>query len=197
MVWEEKLTSRTPLWIALAGNCLVALATYGWLGWNTAAAHAAARNTARFSLLWFAVGFATPGLRRLFSCLPEEYRTIQAFVVAHCVHFATVTALTFSFERPHLLHHPIQALLVISIGFSITLTAGLTAAPRPLQAHSGLYTAALYLLFILFFLAFVKNPYKPLRLFAVLLGIALILRLTKYFAIEQPDKSRAAATSSR
>ena len=188
------MSTRRPIGLALTGNCLVAVATYAWLGWNAPAAHAAARNTARFSLLWFAVGFATPGLERFFKRLPQEYRTIQAFAVAHCVHFATVAALVFTFEKSHLRHHAIQAALVIGIGFSITMLAGLTAAPRESRIYHAIHGTMLYLLFIIFFFAFVHHPYKPLRTLSALLGIALVLRLTKYFAA-RPDRDQSAAAA--
>lgn len=67
----------------------IALATYVWLGWNLAGAPAAARNTARFSSLIFALAFAVHSHPRW----GHAYRTaFLAFVAAHGVHYATVIA---------------------------------------------------------------------------------------------------------
>ena len=45
---DRMLGSRLPVWLAIAGNVVVALCTYAVVGWNEAGGHAAARNTARF-----------------------------------------------------------------------------------------------------------------------------------------------------
>src|SRR5580704_17137642 len=107
---SECMSSR-PIWIALVGNVIVAATTLGLLGWNGASAHAAARNTARFSMLWLALGFAAPGLVRFVKALPEEARLIQAFLAAHVVHFAVVVLLHLTFEPRPPAQHRIAALL--------------------------------------------------------------------------------------
>jgi hypothetical protein len=170
--------SRLPIWIAVAGNCAVAAVTYAVRGWNGAAAHAAARNTARFSMMWLVVGFAAPGLVRFVRALPAETRLVQAFVSAHLVHFATVGLLLARFEWTHVTQNPLEVAAMVLIGAGIVITAGLTAPPRESRIYAGIHSVTLYLVFLIFFLAYVRHPVKPLRLLAIPLGIALLLRLT-------------------
>lgn len=163
--------------LAAASNLSVALATIALHGWNAAGAHAAARNTARFSSLWFMVAFAAPGLSRLVGGLPAAARLVKAFVTAHLVHFAVVAALIASFERAHLVQKPLASAAILVFGFSLVVGAGLTATARGSRSYIVLHTLTLYLLFLIFFLAFAQNEVKPLRLMAVPLALALLLRL--------------------
>lgn len=169
--------TRLLLAAAAASNIGVAAATLVTRGWNAAGAHAAARNTARFSCLWFVAAFAAPGLARLVRGLPAGARLVQAFVAAHLVHFATVAALIAAFERAHLAEQPGQAAAILLIGFSVVVGAGITALPRPWRVYSAIHQVTLYLIFLIFFLAFARNAVKPLRLLAVLLACALLVRL--------------------
>jgi hypothetical protein len=161
----------------MASNVCVALGTILFRGWNAAGAHAAARNTARFSSLWFMVAFAAPGLTRLVRGVPVGARPVQAFVAAHLVHFGVIGALIASFETAHLVQKPIASAVILVFGFSLVVGAGLTATPRGSRFYSGLHKFTLYALFLIFSLAFVQNAMKPLRLMAVPLALALILRL--------------------
>lgn len=170
--------SRVLLGVAAASNILVALATVAARGWNTGGAHAAARNTARFSSLWLLVAFATPGLARLIRGLPAGARLVQAFVAAHLVHFATVTALIASFERAHLVQNPVRSAAILLIGFSLVVGAGVTATPRWSRWYTALHSFTMYSIFLIFFLAYAHNPVKPLRLMAVPFALAFIMRLT-------------------
>lgn len=169
--------TRLLLGVAAASNIGVALATVAARGWNAAGAHAAARNTARFSCLWFVVAFAAPGLARLVRRLPAGARLVQAFVAAHLVHFATVAALITAFERAHLAERPGRTAAILLIGFSVVVGAGVTAMPRPSRLYSAIHQVTLSLIFLIFFLAFARNALKPLRLLAVLLACALLVRL--------------------
>jgi hypothetical protein len=169
---------RGLLSIAAASNLSVALATLAFHGWNAAGAHAAARNTARFSSLWFMVAFAAPGLTRLIRGLPAGARMVQPFVAAHLVHFAVVGALIASFETAHLVQKPLASAAILVFGFSLVVGAGLTATARGSRFYSSLHRFTMYVLFLIFFLAFAQNAVKPLRLMAVPLVLALILRLT-------------------
>jgi hypothetical protein len=54
--------------------------------------HVAARNRARFSALWFAAGFAAPGMVRWIRGWPAEATLLPAFVAAPMVHYASVVA---------------------------------------------------------------------------------------------------------
>jgi hypothetical protein len=121
------MSNRVPIWLALSGNLGVVALTVGALGLNSAGAHAAARNTARFSALWCAIALASPGFFQRF-CRWSEGRFIQGFVAAHLVHFVSDAALLLTFERTHIAEHPGQSVAVIAIGFSLMIGLGLTAA---------------------------------------------------------------------
>lgn len=171
------MNGRLPLWTALTGNCLIAAAIFIIDGWNKEAAHAAARDTARFSLLWFTVAFAAPGIRRLFPVWPAEAKLIRAFVAGHLVHFSVVLALIVSFETAHLRQKPVQVAAIVIVGFVVVITAGITATPRASALYTAVRTLAIYAAFLIFFLAYVRHPVRPMRLLAVPLALALIIRL--------------------
>ena len=174
------LNGRTPIWVAVIGNSAVAAATFAIYGWNASAAHAAARYTARFSLLWFIVGFAAPGLARFVRSLPSETRLIQAVVGAHLVHFAVVGGLIAIFERTPFLQNPARSAAVVVLGFAVVLGAGLTATQRGAsRLYSAVHQSLLYVIFLIFFLAYARNPVKLLRLLVVGLGLAIVLRLAR------------------
>jgi hypothetical protein len=107
---------------------------------------------------------------------------VQAFVAAHLIHFTTVAVLLASFDRGHVLHHPARAALAVLFGLSLAVLAGLTAVPRASRSYTALHAVTLYALFFPFFLAFASNRVKPLRLYALVLLCALILRQIPRFA---------------
>jgi hypothetical protein len=163
---------------AAASNLAVVGATYLVRGWNAAGAHAAARNTARVSALWFAVAFAAPGLVRWLRGFPAPATLVHSFFAAHAVHFAAVVVLLTRFEFFHLSQRPGHALAVVLGGFLIVLVTAVTATPAPSRTSSYLHRGMLYVVFLIFFLAFVAHPTKPLRSVAMLLVLSLFLRLT-------------------
>jgi hypothetical protein len=110
------MSGRSALMIAAAGNGIVLCLSWAWYGWNLGGVHGAARNTARFSALWFVAGFAAPGLVRWIRGSPAEVALLQGFVAAHMVHYASVLAV-LAFAPAHLLHHPITAGVAIAGGF--------------------------------------------------------------------------------
>ena len=173
--------SLIPVWFALGANIFVAAGTFAVHGWTAGANHAAARNTARFASLCFVVAFATPGLVRWFSGLRTHARLTHAYVAAHLIHFVVVAVMLLAFESAHLLRAPGESLAVVLIGVAVVLTAGITARPRPSRLHNGVHAFAMYAIFAIFLLAFVHNPVKPLRMMAVLLGVALVVRLASKF----------------
>jgi hypothetical protein len=170
------MDDRRTLWIAVATNCLVAATTLLIYGWNTTGAHAATRNTARCSALWFTFAFAVPGLVRWVRGLPSRTGLIYSFVGAHAVHFAAVLLLLATFELGHVREHPGQTAGVAFSGFSIILIAALTAA-RSSRVRGVINEIALDLVFLIFFSAFLRNPVKPLRVISLGLGLALVLRV--------------------
>jgi hypothetical protein len=175
------MTSQKPIWIAFLANGAVAAATYAICGWNSLGAHAGARNTARFAMLWFITGFAAPGLTRYFHTLVSEVRLLQAFLAAQVVHFGTVAAVLASFPAAHMKEHPGRALAVIVIGSSLAFAAGLTPRPGSARVYRVIHTVGLYAVFAIFFLAFAGNRVKPLRALVALPAAALVLRMTGEF----------------
>jgi hypothetical protein len=171
------LSSRIVVLSAAASNLVVMACTYLVRGWNDAGAHAAARNTARLSALWFALAFAAPGLVRFFRSLPAPASLVRSFFAAHVVHFGAVVVLLTEFEFDHVSQHPARAAVAVLGGFALVLVTALTATSGPSWTYSYLHRAALYAIFLIFFLVFVAHPIKPLRAVAMLLGVSLLLRL--------------------
>jgi hypothetical protein len=171
------VSTRTVVLSAAATNLAVIAVTYAVRGWSAVAAHAAARNTARLSALWFAVAFAAPGLVRFFHSFPAPATVVHSFFAAHIVHFAAVAILLTRFEFSHVSQHPGRAATVVLGGFLVVLVAALTATPRPSWTYLYLHRATLYAMFLIFFLAFVANQAKPLRAVAGLLALSIVFRL--------------------
>lgn len=171
-------------------NCIVVLLTLAIQGWSSTGLHAAVRNSARISVMWFVIAFAAPGLGWFVRGLPSVTTLLWAWFAAHVVHFATVAILLASFERPHIAQHPGQAVLVMLIGSSLVFGAALTAAshsPVPTLIHS----ITLYSVFGIFALAFTRNRVPSLRLLAVVLALALVLRLTPHLKSAQTSAGSA------
>jgi hypothetical protein len=63
------------------------------------------------------------------------------------------------------------------IGSALVIAAGLTARPRPSSVLTAIHAALLAVLFLIFFLGFLKDPLKPVRGLVVLLALALVFRL--------------------
>jgi hypothetical protein len=172
------MSDRTPIRMATIGNLAVTAVTLVLGGWAAGGAHAAARNTARFSALWFMAGLAAPGLGRWVRGMPAEARMIQAFVAAHLVHFATVAALLLAFEAAHLRHHPAQAAATVLGGFALVAAMGLMASPQASRLHTIFRRLLLSVIFFIFLVAFLRDVFKPLRVLAVGLVLALMVRLS-------------------
>jgi hypothetical protein len=108
---------------------------------------------------------------------PTAASLVKAFVAAQCVHFVAVIV-TIALDNTHFLRHfSIGTVLTVGIGFSVVILAGLTATPRPSRLHNALHSISLYLIYPIFLLAYFKHPVKPLRVVALLLVIALVIRL--------------------
>lgn len=161
-------------------NLLMVLGTFAAWGWNSAGAHAAARNSARFAAIWFLVAFAAPALVRMTPRLPSPHLLLWAWFAAHLVHFASVAVLLATFERAHIAQHPGQSTIVLLVGAGVVFGTALTALSHS-RAGLVIHNISLYAVFTLFILAFAHNRVIALRFLAVALGIALILRLTAVF----------------
>jgi hypothetical protein len=183
---DRMLGSHLPIWLAIAGNVLVALCTYAIVGWNSAGGHAAARNTARFSFLWFVFAFALPGLVRFQDARPSETRAIQAFVSAHMVHYCAVLTMGYLAADSILRKRNTGSVLFVAIGFLLVLMLGLTSNPELARKYQRMHVILLYVVFLIFLVAYGKHPDHLLRFLLIPLLLALILRwssrLTLYTA---------------
>ncbi len=175
------MSNRFLLSTVAAANAVVAVLTYAILGWSSTGAHAAARNTARFSAICFAIAFAGPALVRFARWFPSVATLILAFVAAQGVHFAAVIALLSTFERAHVAHNPLQTAVAFTVGFGLVLTASLTSQPRSGRCYSAARAFTLYALFLIFTVAFATNRVKLWRGLLVLFMAALVLRLSGHF----------------
>ena len=171
------MSTRTVVLSAAASNVIVVTATCVVHGWNAAGAHAAARNSARLSALWFALAFAAPGLTRLLRGLPAPATFVYSFFAAHCVHFVTVAVLLTTFDFLHVMQNPARAVAVVLGGFALVLLAAGTATPSAPWTYRYLHRTALYAIFLIFFFAFARHSSKPLRALAAVLALSLFLRL--------------------
>ena len=166
------MSQRKLVISAIVANILVAAIAYALYGWTRIGAHVAARSTARFAALVFIVAFAQPGLARWNASLPSYITLVYTWVAAHCVHFLTV-AITFALDRSP---HPHVAEIVV-VGFTIVVLSGVTVTHRLSRAMRAIHAVAIYAAFAVFMLAFATNRFVPLRAMAVLLVLALGLRV--------------------
>jgi len=180
------VSTRTVVLSAAASNLIVVAAAYAVHGWNVAGAHAAARNSARLSALWFALAFAAPGLVRFFRGLPTPTTLVYSFFAAHLVHFLTVAVLLVRFEFSHVMQNPARAAAVVLGGFTLVLVAAVTAKPNASWSYRYLHKTALYAIFLIFFLAFARQSSNPLRALAAVLALSLFLRLASDLKLYSP-----------
>jgi hypothetical protein len=173
------LKGRNFILAAALGNMAVMAASWAWYGWNQLGMEMAARNTARLSSLWFALAFAAPGVSRWYKTLPAA-RMVQAFVAAHLAHFAAVSVLLFAFSTARISHDPLRVAAIIVLGSALVIATGLTAGAGA-SFYRAFHSLLLALIFIIFVLALVKDPFLPMRAVVVLLLAGLVLRLTSAF----------------
>jgi hypothetical protein len=168
--------------MAVSGNLAVAAIACAVRGWTAVSLHAAARNTARFSCLWFIVALAAPGLIQLVRTLPSEASLLRAFVAAHLVHFAMVALLLATFDSANVVRNPPRAALFLIGGFAVVAGLGLLARPQSTKVMAAVRTLLVFVTFVIFFLAFARTTVKLLHGLSALLGVALILRLASRFS---------------
>jgi hypothetical protein len=117
-----------------------------------------------------------PGVGRVLGNFPIETRLIHAFVAAHAVHYLSVATLLLAFERQLVGQHPGQAAGFISVGLLMLVVLALTASARQGIA-SMVRLTTLCGASVIFFLAFFRHSFLPLRGIALLIVIALAMRL--------------------
>ena len=167
---------RKLIAFAVVVNLVIIAACFASSGWNEAGAGAATRNTARFAIIFFLLGFAAPGLRKWLSWWPESWVLLQAFVAAQFVHFGAVTLLHTVFAEGGF-HLGIPQVVLVAVGFSIVAGAGWTAVPEPgkrLRAAANL--VLVYLIFLILVADYSQHPVKAMRWMTVPLALAFVLR---------------------
>jgi len=172
------MSQRSLIVSAIVVNVVVAAVSFLLFGWNGIGAHVAARWTARFSVLIFIVAFAQPGLARFIASVPSYATLFHTFVAAHCVHFAAVLIVLFLDSGNHFRKSPGAATATIVVGFSLVIASGITAGLRASPMYRAIHAFTAYFLFAIFMLAFGRHHFVPLRALAVLLVVALVLRIT-------------------
>ena len=184
------MSNRKLLLTAAFCNFVVIVLCFTVYGMNVEGAGAATRNTARFAICFFLAGFAAPGIRKWLSWYPRPTTLIHAFVAAQMVHFCSVIVLHTKFAaEPLRLGAP--EIAVVLIGFSIVVGAGLTAAlAAQSRISSHVHVVLLYLIWLILAADYPHHPVKPLRLIAIPVGLALVLRhLPRHHAHEQRSKA--------
>ena len=161
------------LLLAIVGNLAVAAATYVYYGWNVVGGTVAARNTARFSAVFFAVALAAHFHRRF----GRDYLSlIRAFVAAHVIHFGTVIA-----------YHQILGKLGTPMFWAIasTGTALLAATALTMTKAPRMHLVLTYVVWLAFMIAFGSNLMKrsvPEAPILVLLALAMTIHLMNAFS---------------
>jgi hypothetical protein len=143
---------------------------------NAEGAGSATRNTARFAIVFFLVGFAAPGLASLIVSLPKTSSLIYAFVAAQMVHFGSVVVLHTLFAKQPL-HFSVPLVAIVASGFSIVAAAGLTVDPHPQHRfYTIVHTFTMYGILLILAADYLQHPVKPLRVIAIPVVASLLLR---------------------
>lgn len=155
-----------PIVIATITNIAIALATYAYYGINFGSGRIAARNTARFSAICFALALAA----HFHSRYGRDYvALIKGFVAAHIVHFAAVLAY-------HAMIYKLEEWMfwaIASTGTSLLAATALTIRRAP-RAH----LVVTYVVWAAFMVAFGSNVMKralPEAPILVLLALAMTI----------------------
>jgi hypothetical protein len=178
------MKEQTFLPIVAAVSLLVAAATLLFWGWNPAGAHAAARYTARISLVWFALALSAPGLRRYWEAFSPVSLTL-AFLTAQTIHFTAVTVVLVGFDWQRAAGAPLRSALFIGVGAGLITLFGWASLGQPSAAKKVTLPIAGTLIFLIFFAAVVRHS-GPVRLLALPLIVALPLR---FVAANHPTDS--------
>jgi hypothetical protein len=165
-----------PIIFATVTNSAIAVATYAYYGINFGSGRIAARNTARFSAVCFAIALAAHFHGRYGRAYVS---LIKAFIAAHIVHFATVIAY-------HALIGKVGEWMfwgIASTGSILLAATALTITKMP-RTHLGLT----YFIWLAFMVALGSNalnrplvdgPFVAVIAVAMLIHVANALRTRK------------------
>jgi hypothetical protein len=162
------------LWIAAAiGDLLIGLASWMIHGSTTAAAGSATRNTARFAICFLLVGFAAPGLRKWVTNFPDPGNLVRAYMAAQFVHFAFVINLHTVFADT--INIGLPQIVISALGFTLVAATGYTAEAVT-RLGSRIHSFLLYTNWLILAADYSKHPLWFMRLAAIPVFLALILR---------------------
>ena len=174
---------NVPVLLATVANLAIAVATYAYYGIHIAAGATAARNTARFSSVVFAVALAAHVHPRFGN---HYVALLRAFVAAHIVHFATVIAyhwMIFKLDTPMFWG-------IASTGFLLLAATALTLTKMP-RTHLALT----YVIALAFAIALGsglgKYPFANGPLVALLFG-AIVIHATNAFRARGATRAASA-----
>jgi hypothetical protein len=160
-------------------------------GWNEIGAGSATRNTARFAIAFFLLGFASPGLKRWMARWPDSTILLHMFVAAQFVHFGAVALLHTRFDRGGL-RLSIPEVVVVLAGVALVGGICLTAEPKSGKGiRVVIHVVLLYLIFFILAADYSHHPEKVLRWMTVPLATAFLLRHLPRTTL----KSRIASTA--
>lgn len=161
--------SSRKLWIlAVIGDFTAGMLCFVVHGFNAAGAGSATRNTARFAICFLLTGFAAPGLRKWFPAFPEPAGLIRAYMAAQFVHFGFVANLHLIAVPTHI---GMPQVVVALLGFTLVALTGFTAA----RGGTG-HVVLLYINWLILAVDYSKHPNVMMRLVAIPVFLALILR---------------------
>ncbi len=166
--------SSRKLWILAAlGDLSVGLLSFVVHGFTTAGAGSATRNTARFAICFLLTGFAAPGLRKWWPTFTEPANLIRAYMAAQFVHFAFVINLHTTFADSIQIGLP--QIVISVLGFSLVAATGYTASAET-RAGVIINSVLLYINWFILAADYSKHPVKMMRLAAIPVFLALLLR---------------------
>jgi hypothetical protein len=167
---------RKLIAFAVIANAVIIAVCFSISGWNEPGAGAATRNTARFAIVFFLLGFASPGLRKWLSWWPEPWVLLQTFVAAQFVHFSAVALLHTVFAEGGF-HLGLPQVIVVLVGFSIVAGVGGTAVNEPgKRLRASAHLVLIYLIFLILAADYSQHPVNAMRWMTLPLALAFVLR---------------------
>ena len=185
------MTRRGIIFAAVMAASVVLAGSLLMMGTGTSGLGAAARNTARFSGILFAIALLarSPRFEPLFQ---NRWNLFWAFIAAHGVHFTAVMGVVL-FDVASPLHQLSPMVLgTLASGFGLVLatalTAGKASAPFRSRAHSFLF----YVVAISFGVAFGSRA-TQMPASAAVLVLLLLASVIRIIPVRQADAASVSA----
>ena len=190
MLYHARMSRSHAIWISTAIASIIGLLSYFLAGGGPAGLGSAARNTARFSGVIFAIALAARS-PRIPSVSARAWQLFWAFIAAHGVHFTAVAAVV-AFDVTGPLHQlgP-RVLMTLAGGFGLVLTTALTAGRSDAPFGSRLHSFFFYFVAVSFAVAFGSRAlHAPLS--ALPLALLLAAVVVRLLPVGGPSASVAA-----